>query len=92
MAYAVSKAGVIHLTRCMALALAPEIRINSVAPASSTRAGKTSSPRSARSRSPPTAHSKSHVPTENIATTVVECLRNDSMAGQTIPVEAGSLL
>ena len=31
-AYAVSKAGLIHLTRCMALALAPEILVNCVAP------------------------------------------------------------
>ena len=31
-AYAVSKAGLIHLTRCMAVALAPEILVNCVAP------------------------------------------------------------
>ena len=31
-AYAVSKAGLIHLTRCMALGLAPEILVNCVAP------------------------------------------------------------
>ena len=32
MAYAVSKAAAIHLTKCLALALAPEIRVNAVAP------------------------------------------------------------
>ena len=31
-AYAVSKAGLIHLTRCMAVALAPETLVNCVAP------------------------------------------------------------
>src|SRR5437660_12351103 len=31
-AYAVSKAGLIHLTRCMAVALAPETSVNCVAP------------------------------------------------------------
>jgi 3-oxoacyl-[acyl-carrier protein] reductase len=31
-AYAVSKAGLIHLTRCMAVALAPEVLVNAVAP------------------------------------------------------------
>jgi len=31
-AYAVSKAGLIHLTRCMAVALAPDVLVNCVAP------------------------------------------------------------
>ena len=31
-AYAVAKAGLIHLTRCMAMALAPETLFNCVAP------------------------------------------------------------
>jgi 3-oxoacyl-[acyl-carrier protein] reductase len=31
-AYAVSKAGLIHLTRCLAVALAPEVTVNCVAP------------------------------------------------------------
>jgi NAD(P)-dependent dehydrogenase (short-subunit alcohol dehydrogenase family) len=31
-AYAVSKAGLVHLTRCMAVALAPETLVNCVAP------------------------------------------------------------
>lgn len=32
LAYAISKAGLIHLTRCLARALAPEIRVNTVSP------------------------------------------------------------
>jgi len=31
-AYAVSKAGMIHLTKCMAVGLAPEVTVNSIAP------------------------------------------------------------
>ena len=31
-AYAVSKAGLIHLTRCLALALGPDVAVNAVAP------------------------------------------------------------
>src|ERR1700754_3442011 len=31
-AYAVSKAGMIHLTKCMAVALAPGVTVNSIAP------------------------------------------------------------
>ena len=31
-AYAVSKAGMIHLTKCMAVALAPAVTVNSIAP------------------------------------------------------------
>src|SRR5204862_2477418 len=31
-AYAVSKAGLIHLTKCMAVALAPQVLVNCVAP------------------------------------------------------------
>ena len=31
-AYAVSKAGLIHLTKCMAVAMAPEVLVNCVAP------------------------------------------------------------
>src|SRR4029079_13889585 len=31
-AYAVSKAGLIHLTRCMSVALAPDVLVNCVAP------------------------------------------------------------
>jgi 3-oxoacyl-[acyl-carrier protein] reductase len=36
-AYAVSKAGLIHLTRCMAVALAPETLVNCVAPGTAGR-------------------------------------------------------
>jgi 3-oxoacyl-[acyl-carrier protein] reductase len=92
MAYAVSKAGVIHLTRCMALALAPEIRVNSVAPGFVNTRWQDVVSEERKEQIAANSPLKSHVPTENIATTVVECLRNDSMTGQTIPVEAGSLL
>jgi 3-oxoacyl-[acyl-carrier protein] reductase len=92
MAYAVSKAGVIHLTRCMALALAPEIRVNSVAPGFVNTRWQDVVSQERKDQIAANSPLKHHVPTEDIATTAVECLRNDSMTGQTIPVEAGSLL
>jgi 3-oxoacyl-[acyl-carrier protein] reductase len=62
-AYAVSKAGLIHLTRCMAVALAPEVLVNCVAPGlleaperhPISGLSRSSAPRPARSsRKPPT--------------------------------------
>ncbi|MBA2449663.1 MAG: SDR family oxidoreductase [Chloroflexi bacterium] len=91
-AYAVSKAGVIHLTRCMALALAPDIRVNSVAPGLVlTRWQDHMSAEERRGRAE-AAPLKRTVEPEEIATAAVECLRNDAMTGQTIVVDAGSLL
>ena len=92
MAYAVSKAGVIHLTKCLAVALAPEIRVNSVAPGFvRTRWGERFSEEQ-KQRMEQTALLKRGVAPEEIATATVECLRNDAMTGQTIVVDAGLVL
>ena len=92
LAYSVSKAAVVHLTRGLALALAPEIRVNSVAPGlvlTRWHDYMTDEQRDAgRDRAP----LKRTVTPEEIATVTVECLRNDSLTGQTITVDAGSLL
>ena len=51
-AYAVSKAGLIHLTKCMAVALAPEVLVNCVAPGllEGTRATANLRPEAGRDR------------------------------------------
>ena len=43
-AYAVSKAGLIHLTKCMAVALAPEVLVNCVAPGPARRHARDGEP------------------------------------------------
>jgi 3-oxoacyl-[acyl-carrier protein] reductase len=91
-AYAVSKAGLIHATRCMALALAPEIRVNSVAPGLVLTRWQHAMSEERREEQRQAAPLKRTVQPEEIATTVVECLRNDGMTGQTITVDAGMLL
>jgi 3-oxoacyl-[acyl-carrier protein] reductase len=92
MAYAVSKAAIIHLTKCLAVALSPEIRVNSVAPGLVlTRWGKNFSEERIR-QSIETVPLHRTVEPEEVATAVVETVRNDAMTGQTIAVDAGSLL
>ena len=92
MAYAVSKAAVIHLTRCLAVALAPEIRVNSVAPGFvRTRWGERFSEEEKQAMEARAPLQRSITPA-HIATAAVECLRNDAMTGQTVVVDAGLLL
>ena len=92
MAYAVSKAAAIHLTRCLAAALAPDVRVNSVAPGLVVtrwwaHAGEERLSQMAQSM--PLKHS---VTPEQVATTTLELIRNDSITGQTIALDAGALL
>ncbi len=92
MAYAVSKAAAIHLTKCLALALAPDVRVNAVAPGLVitrwwAHAGEERLQQ--MSDSMPLKHS---VTPEQVATTTLELLRNESITGQTIALDAGALL
>ena len=89
-AYATSKAGLIHLTRCLAVALAPEVAVNCVAPGLMDGTRMTSRLRpdivsGALQRA--VLHRK--VTVEDVAAQVVAFCRNDSVTGQVLNIDAG---
>jgi 3-oxoacyl-[acyl-carrier protein] reductase len=89
-AYAVSKAGLIHLTRCMAVALAPDILVNCVAPGllEGTRATSNLRPEQIQN-SANTAVLKKPADKEDCADMVVTMCRTETMTGQTVVIDAG---
>jgi 3-oxoacyl-[acyl-carrier protein] reductase len=89
-AYAVSKAGLIHLTRCMAVALAPETLVNCVAPGllEGTRATANLKPEQIE-RSASSSLLKRAADKDDCADMVVTMCRTDTMTGQTIVIDAG---
>ena len=89
-AYAVSKAGLIHLTRCMAVALAPETLVNCVAPGLLEGTRATSNLRSEQiQNSAATSLLKKPADKEDCADMVVTMCRTDTMTGQTIAIDSG---
>ncbi|HTS54115.1 MAG TPA: SDR family oxidoreductase [Burkholderiales bacterium] len=89
-AYAVSKAGLIHLTRCMAVGLAPTILVNCVAPGylEGTRATANLNP-AYRERARDAALLKRAADKEDVANQVVAFCQTDSITGQTLVIDAG---
>jgi 3-oxoacyl-[acyl-carrier protein] reductase len=89
-AYAVSKAGLIHLTRCMAVALAPEVLVNCVAPGllEGTRATANLRPEQIRN-SAATALLQRPADKDDCADMVVAMCRTETMTGQTAVIDAG---
>jgi len=89
-AYAVSKAGLIHLTRCMAVAMAPETLVNCVAPGliEGTRATANLRPEMIE-RSASTSLLKKAADKDDCADMVVTMCRTETMTGQTIVIDAG---
>ncbi len=89
-AYAVSKAGLIHLTRCMAVALAPETLVNCVAPGllEGTRATANLKPEQVE-KSASSSLLKKAADKDDCADMVVTMCRTDTMTGQTIVIDAG---
>lgn len=91
-AYAVSKAGMIHLTKCLAVALAPNIRVNAVAPGLlQTRwlANFTDEQLHAVTQQAPL---KKATDLEDTAAVYVLLAKNASMTGTVITVDAGVTL
>jgi 3-oxoacyl-[acyl-carrier protein] reductase len=89
-AYAVSKAGLIHLTRCMAVAMAPETLVNCVAPGliEGTRATANLLPEMIE-RSASTSLLKKAADKDDCADMVVTMCRTETMTGQTIVIDSG---
>jgi 3-oxoacyl-[acyl-carrier protein] reductase len=89
-AYAVSKAALAHLTRCLALALAPEILVNCVAPG--LMEGTVMTERmlpEQRERGRAEAALGRTVDKDDVAAQVVTLARSDSTTGQNIIIDAG---
>jgi 3-oxoacyl-[acyl-carrier protein] reductase len=89
-AYAVSKAALAHLTRCLAVALAPEVLVNSVAPGLMEGTGVTLRllPEQVR-RSTEQAVLRRVVDKDDVAEQVVTLARSDSTTGQNVVIDAG---
>ncbi len=89
-AYAVSKAGLIHLTRCMAVALAPEVLVNCVAPGylEGTRATSNLDP-AYQERARANSLLRKAADKDDIAAQVVLFCRTDTTTGQTLVIDSG---
>jgi 3-oxoacyl-[acyl-carrier protein] reductase len=89
-AYAVSKAGLIHLTRCMAVALAPQTLVNCVAPGllEGTRATANLRPEQIE-RSAITSLLKKPADKDDCADMVITMCRTETMTGQTVVIDSG---
>src|ERR1700745_62669 len=89
-AYAVSKAGLIHLTLCVAVAMAPETLVNCVAPGllEGTRATSNLRPEQIE-RSSSGSLLKKAADKDDCADMVVTMCRTETMTGQTIVIDSG---
>ena len=91
-AYAVSKAGLIHLTRCMAVALAPQTLVNCVAPGLLDGTRATANLRSEQiERSAASSLLKRPADKDDCADMVVTMCRTETMTGQTVVIDAGRI-
>ncbi|MFM9939917.1 MAG: SDR family NAD(P)-dependent oxidoreductase [Hyphomicrobiaceae bacterium] len=89
-AYAVSKAGLIHLTKCMAVALAPQVLVNCVAPGllEGTRATANLLPTQVQN-SAASSLLKRAADKDDCADMVVTMCKTETMTGQTMVIDSG---
>jgi len=91
-AYAVSKAGLIHLTRCMSVALAPETLVNCVAPGLLDGTRATANLRAEQiERSASSSLLKKPADKDDCADMVVTMCRTETMTGQTVVIDSGRI-
>jgi 3-oxoacyl-[acyl-carrier protein] reductase len=92
--YAVSKAGIVQLTRALALALAPEVRVNSVSPGLvssrwfSRRFGEDAAAAQEEGFAKTTPLGRIATP-DDVAQAVIALLENDVITGQDLVVDGG---
>src|SRR5439155_11814178 len=94
LAYAVSKAGVVQLTRALALALAPEVRVNSVSPGlvSSRWFSKSFGDEAAAAQEDAFAKAtpvRKIASPDDVAQAVIALLENDVITGQDLVIDGG---
>ena len=89
-AYAVSKAALIHLTRCLAVALGPEVAVNAVAPGTmmGTRMTARLDPAFVEANIKTSALQKP-VERDDVADQIVGFCRGDSTTGQVVVIDSG---
>jgi len=91
-AYAVSKAGLIHLTRCMAVALAPQVLVNCVAPGLLEGTRSTANLAQAQiDHANAAALLKRAADKDDVADQVVTMCRTETMTGQTVAIDSGRI-
>jgi 3-oxoacyl-[acyl-carrier protein] reductase len=89
-AYATSKAGLIHLSRCLAVALAPQVSVNCVAPGLMEGTRMTSRLRPEQVQGAlQRAVLKRAATVEDVADQVLTFCKSDSVTGQTVNIDAG---
>lgn len=89
-AYAVSKAGLVHLTKCMAVALAPAVLVNCVAPGLLEGTRATANLRREQiENSAATSLLKKPADKDDCADMVVTLCRSETMTGQTMVIDSG---
>ena len=89
-AYAVAKAGLNHLTRCLAVALAPGVLVNGIAPGHLPGTRMSGNlPAEHRQRSIESAALGRATSLEDVVDQAVVFARSDSTTGQTLCVDAG---
>ena len=88
--YAVAKSGLVHLSKCMAVALAPEIQVNCIAPGflPGTGMGNNLAPEY-RKAAVENALLRRAVDKDDIARQVVLFCASDSVTGQTLAIDSG---
>ena len=89
-AYAVSKAGLIHLTRCLAVALGPEVTVNAVAPGTmmGTRMTARLDPALVE-RTTKNAALQRPVERDDVAQQILAFCKSDSTTGQVLVLDSG---